>query len=309
MKRNALAKRLAAAALALGLLALTACGGQTPSGSASGSAAPASDALKGIYEALIAPESDYSQMKESQREYYPELQYTEELKGDQIVLTLKANGNQYISDGSWTFTREGDRLNAEFPNDDYSGVAFFLYVAEAAGTYLGMESELVSSYINGLGALGLESGDFTMTRDEAAGTTALSIRISGPWEMKELDQMLLDERVLDAEPLGDEYASQGGSVGKLRYMTNGSADDFTVLLAEYGDLDELAYQSIVNLITLRQPAGWEAFLADFTELKALDTDAYRVTLDPDEATVEEIMGQQNEKFRCVLLQFGAALAE
>ena len=81
--------------------------------------------------------------------------------------------------------------------------------------------------------------------------------------------MVLTEDILGAEELTDEYARQGGNVGKLRYLANGNVSSYTVLFAEYGELDDVAYQSMVNLISLRKPAGYEAFLADFTELKAL----------------------------------------
>ncbi len=80
---------------------------------------------------------------------------------------------------------------------------------------------------------------------------------------------------------------------------------YTALFAEYGDLDDIAYQSIVNLITLRKPTSWEAFLADFTELKDLETEDYTVNLDPDDETIAQIMGQRNGKYSYVLVRFGA----
>lgn len=295
MKRNNFQKRMAAAALALVmLLGLAACSGGRG----------ASDTLKGIYEALIAPDSDYSQTKAMYAETYPELEYSEELKADRITLTFKANGNEYFTDGSWEFVQDGDWLTAEIRNDDYAGVMYMMNVANAIGSYFGMEPDLVSGYLNGLGVLGIESDVFTMEKDEAAGTDTYRLSIAGPWEMKELDQMVLNEAVLDTEALGEEFISQGGNVGKIMYLANGSRDSYTALLAEFGGLDDIAWQSIVNLITLRKPAGYEAFLTDFTELKALETDDYLVDLDPDDAAIEEIMGQRNEKYSYVLVRFG-----
>lgn len=300
MKRKTMTTRLAAAALALILtIGLVACG-QSPSGQQ----AAGGDTLKGIYEALVAADSDYTENKAMMVEYYPELEYTETLGDDRITISLKANGNEYFTDGSWEFVQEGDRLTTTMASDDYSGLIYMIYVAEAIGSYFDMETELVSGYINGLGVLGIESENFTMTEDEDAGTTTCSLNIGGPWDMKELDQMVLSEAVLDAEVLDSEYYSQGGSLGKIRYMANGSVNSYTVLLAEYGELDDVAYQSILNMISLRKPAGYEAFLADFTELKALETDDYTVVLDPDDDTVSEIMGEKNDKFSYVLLRFG-----
>ena len=117
--------------------------------------------------------------------------------------------------------------------------------------------------------------------------------------------MVLSELVMDTEPLGDEYTSQGGAVGKMQYLANGNADSYTVLFAEYGGLDDVAYQSIVNMIMLRKPVGYEEFLADFTELKPMETESYAVILEPDTDTVAEIMGEANDKYSYVLLRFGA----
>lgn len=317
MKHINLLKRLGTAALSLILLlSLAACGTQTSPTSAT--EAPAqkpesetthaegpSETLKGIYEALIAPDSDYSQGKAMSAEYYPEVEYTETLEASRITLSVNPNGNEYIQDGSWEFVEEGDYLTAVIADDDYTGMFNVLNVGNAIGTYFGLDSDLISGYLNGLGTLETESDNFSMTRDEAAGTVTYKFNISGPWDMKELDQMLLNETVLDDEPLGSEFISQGGAVGKMQYLANGSADSYTALFAEYGDLDDIAYQSIVNLVTLRKPAGWEAFLADFTELKDLETGDYSVKLDPDNETIAEIMGERKEKFSYVLVRFGS----
>lgn len=305
MKRNTMAKRLTAALSLVLLLALAACGGQnTPEQGTKGNEV-SSDTLQGIYEALVAPESDYSENKALMTEFYPELEYSETLGTDRITITFKANGNEYYTDGSWEFVQDGDRVTAVIADGDYTGVMYVIYVADAIGSYFGMEPALVSGYLNGLSVLGAESDNFSMTKDETAGTTTYSLNIAGPWAMKELDQMVLTEAVLDAEPLDENYTSQGGSVGKMQYLANGSVDSYTVLFAEYGELDDVAYQSIVNLVTLRKPTGWEAFLNDFTDLKYLETDDYIVNLDPDDDAIAEIMGERNDKFSYALVRFGA----
>lgn len=307
MKRNILAKRMTAAALSLVLLlALAACGGQSaPTQEETAGSNSSADTLKGIYDALVAPDSDYSENKAMMAEFYPELECSETLGDDRITLSFQANGNEYYTDGTWEFVQDGDRLTATFADDDYTGVMNVMYVADAIGAYFGMETELVSGYLNGLGALGIESENFTMSDDAAAGTTTCSLNIAGPWDMKELDQMVLTEAILDAEPLDDDYTSQGGSVGKIRYLANGNVNGYTVLLSEYGEPDDAAYQSLVNLVTLRKPAGYEAFLSDFTELKALETDDYTVDLAPDDETISEIMGERNDKFSYILVRFGS----
>lgn len=314
MKQTTMVRRLAAAALSLMLLlALAACGGQTAPTKETEAPASAetvkpegpSDTLKGIFEALTAPDSGYTLNREQMKSFYPELEYEETLGPDRITLSFKANGNQYFNDGTWDFVEDGSWLTAVLSDDDYTGIINVLYMGDAIGTSFGMDSEVITGYMNGLAMLGGENDNFRMTADEAAGTTAYALNIAGPWDMKELDQMVLNAAILDDAPLDSNFTSQGGSVGKIRYLANGSAEDYTVLLAEYGELDDVAYRSAVNLVSLRQPVGWEAFLADFTALKELETDDYAVDLDPDDASIEEIMGQRDDKFSYMLLRFGA----
>lgn len=303
-------KRLIAATVALVmLLSLAACSGKPSEPQTASPAADASETLTGIYEALIAPDSKYSQDKALYAEYYPETEYVETLGSDRITIEFLANGNEYLTDGTWEFVEDGDHLNVVIADDDYFAVTYMLNMANAIGDYFGMDTDLINGYLNGLGVLELESDNFSMTQDETAGTTTYSLNIAGPWDMKELDQMVLGDPALDVEPLIDANTSQGGSIGKMQYLANGSVDSFTMLFAEVGELDDIAYQSIVNLVKLYQPAGWEAFLADFTELKALETDGYSVNLDPDDDTITEIMNERNDHFSYVLVQFGAEEAE
>ena len=312
-------KRLAAAALAITmLLTLAACGSQPAAPQETAQPEPTaaseptmnrddvpSETLKGIYAALIAPDSDYSENKALYLDFYPELEYSETLEADRITLSRKANGIEGLSDSSIDFVEDGDYLTAVVADDDYTGIARVSEMANAVGAYLGIETELVSGYLNGLGYLDAQSDVFNMTEDEAAGTFTFHLYIGGPWDMKELDQMVLTEDVLETDELNDEYTSQGGNVGKLRYLANGNVNSYTVLFAEFGGLDDVAYQSIINLVSLRKPAGYEAFLADFTELKALETDDYIVDLDPDDDTVAQIMGERNDKLSYMLVRFGS----
>ena len=306
MKHGTMTKRLTAALLALLMLLPLSLFGQ--SARAQETDEP-SETLKGIYDALLAPDSDYSINKALYLDFYPELEYSETLEADRINLSRKANGNEYFTDSSTNFVLDGDYLTAVIADDDFVGIARVQEMANAVASYLGMETDLVSGYLNGLSDPAIETENFSMSEDEAAGLFTFRLYIGGPWDMKELDQMVLTEAILGDEPLGEEYTSQGGNVGKLLYMASGNGDGYTALIAEYGGLDELAYRSIVNLVTLRKPIGYEGFLKDFTELKALETDDYTVVLDPDEETIAGIMGQRNEKYSYVLLRFGAEQGE
>ena len=115
MKRKTTIERLAAAALCLVLmLGLAACGGKTApepenQEKQEEQQAAASERLRGIFEALTAPDSDYTQSKQSMAEYYPEVEYSEELGTDRFTISVKANGNEYVQDGSWEFVEDVDR--------------------------------------------------------------------------------------------------------------------------------------------------------------------------------------------------------
>ena len=312
MKQTTFTKRLTAVLLSLVLLlALAACGGkpaqadpQKPGDADMVRDDVPSATLKGIFDALTAEGSDYSEYKTLYKEYYPELEYVETLEADRINLTFKANGNEYFTDGSWDFVEDGNYLTAVIDESDYTGVFRVMNVASAIGDYFGMDTDLVNGYLNGIVSIDPENENFRMTEDEAAGTLNFRLNIAGPWDMKELEEMVIDAELLDEEPLNSDYSSQSASVGKMRMLANGSVDDYTVLFAEYGGAGDLTYQSIVNVVQTRKPANWEAFLADFTALQDLETDDYKVILDPDDATIQDIFGELNDKYGYVLVQFG-----
>ena len=263
--------------------------------------AEASDAVKGIYDALVAEGSEYSQMKALYTEYFPGVTFTEALEGDGI--TLAASGSEDMN-GSWTFTREGDALTATFGGDDFSGLSMAIYMVGAVGEYFDMNTDVIHGYINGLSALDIESDNFAVDTDEATGDTTVRIGIAGPWDMKELDQMVIDPDMLGIDPLGEDNTSTGSSIGKVMAIVNGNAEGATMLVGEYGELDDLAYRSIINLVSAMKPNGYEAFIADFTELADVQADGYTVTLNVDEAAVAEIIDDGKASYSYAIIRFG-----
>ena len=330
MDQKKVTRRLTALSLCLVLLlCLAACGGQSkqaqetpaPVETAAVETAPAetaapadsnaaenstsaSETLTGIYEALILPDSEYNEFVDLYASFYPELEYTESLGDDRITITLNANGNEYITDGSWEFVEEGDYLTIVVPDEDYAGVMYLMMIADAVAVYFDMESDLVQGYLNGIGILEEDNEYFRINEDTAGGITTYQLYIAGPWDMNMLDEMVINEKVIDDDPLDEEFTSQSAYIGKMLMLANGSVDDYTMIFGEYGELDDLTYQSIVNMVNLRKPAGWEAFLDEFTELKDIESDAYSVNLQPDDATVEEILGERDENRSYVLVRFG-----
>ncbi|MBQ8136282.1 MAG: hypothetical protein IJ174_02505, partial [Clostridia bacterium] len=215
--------------------------------------------VQGVVDALTKEDSEYNQSNAMYAEYFEGIQWEEAVEGDSIVINI-ANGE--FMDGSWTFTQEGDYLTATFDGEDYTGRFFAMSMLEAVGSYLGMEADVMSGYVNGLNFLGIESDNFVMEQDETAGTMTVRINDAAPWDMKELDEMVLDETVV--EPLEEGYTSTAANFGKLMMVANAEGDGTTILLGEHGGLDELGYQSIINVVNILKPTGWEDFTANYT---------------------------------------------
>jgi len=168
-----------------------------------------------------------------------------------------------------------------------------------------MNGSLTMGYVNGLSMLDLSSDDFAMTPDEAAGTTDVRINIAGPWAMKELDQMVIDDRSLFYGALTEEFSSMAANIGKVMMIANGTADDVTILLGEHGELDDVALKSLINVVGILQPKGWEDFSANYTRLADAQAGGYEVALNVDARTVGEIIDDAPEGYSFAVAHFGA----
>ena len=261
-----------------------------------------SEMLKSIYDALLSEKSDFSQGKAIYAEYYPETKYDAELTDEAITISI--SGNEYMEDGSWTFVEDGDYLTITIPSDDFSGYMQARNILNAVGICYDMDSHLLNGYINGLSAKDLENKYFVIKNDEENKTAAISIYAAGPYDMKELDEMILDKDSLDFEPLTEDFLSQASSVGKVFMLANGNADDLKILVGEYGELDNVAYQSLVNVVNVLQPKGWEAFASEYKELADAETAAYSVKLNPGEEAVREMIEEDRTGWSFILTHFG-----
>ncbi len=261
--------------------------------------AEGADPVRGIFDKLTAADSSYSKMKEQY-----EFGFAETLGEDAI--TIEITGNEDVQ-GCWTFQKVGDFLTVSFPEMDFFGAALTVYMMQAAADYYGLNSTLATSYINSLRALGLESPDFKNELDEATGTRTMSIYIAGPFEMKELDQMVLTDDVLNMygyEPLDENYTSQAFNLGKISMIVNGSRDGVTILLQEYGDLDDIALNALTTVVNYMKPAGYETFVSDYTALKDDSSEGWTVKLNPDEETVREIYPTPFEGYSSMVIYLG-----
>ena len=263
--------------------------------------AASSDALQGVFDALTAEGSKYNESKALYAEVAPDMKWVEEIRDDSIVIEIS---DSEFADGTWTFTQDGDCLTAEFADDDYTGLSLVNSVLAATAESLGMDSVVTMGYVNGLSTLEIQNDDYSMTNDADAGTFSVSIQDAAPWEMKELDEMILNEDVLFFEPLGEDFISNSANIGKLLLVANGSADDVTILLGEHGELDDLAYQSIINVVSVLQPEGWEAFTAGYTELADAEADGYAVKLNVDKSEVDELIDGAEDSYSYAIIHFG-----
>ena len=284
-----MAKRIVVAALALALVL------------AQAAMAEPDPAIKGIFDAMLAEGSGYSNMKLIYADYMPNATYEETLADDSF--TIGINNTGYV-DGSWTFTKDGDFLTTTVGTEDFNGAAMALYAINAAGVYLGMDPDIISGYVNGVLSLDIENDNIILTTDEAAGTESYRINIAGPWDMKELDQITFNDSTLFFDALTDEDISYTGSIGKFMVVANGNVDEDAILLGEYGELDETARKSLVNIVGILQPEGWEAFTADYTEMAEADAEGYSVKLNVDAATVGQIIDDAPEGYSFAVAHFG-----
>ncbi len=259
------------------------------------------DAVRGVFDALLAEGSDYSRAKALTAEYAPDTKYEEKLEDDGFTITV--SGDEYSS-GTWRFTRDGDALTTTISNEGMQSI-MVIYVVKALADYLGMNGSLTMGYINGLSMLDITSDDFAMTPDEAAGTTDARINIAGPWEMKGLDQMVIDERSLFYGALTEESTSIAANIGKVMMIANGNADEVTILLGEYGELDDVALQSLRNAVGILQPAGWEDFTANYSQLSDTQAEGYAVELNVDAQAVGEIIDDAPQGYSFAVARFGA----
>ena len=288
--KKAVSVMLASAAVLALALSITSCGNSMRS------------ALKGVYKSLLKEDSSYSELKNSYAEYLPDVRFEEKLEDEKI--TVSASGSEYI-EGTWDFVLDGNYISFTVKNDDLMGALMFSEVASAVADHLGMDRDLINSYISGLTTLELKSADFIFEEDEAAGTYTFKLNLAAAYDMKELDQMVIDEKLLsDYDPLGDEYRSMMFTIGKISMSVNGNKGNLTLLLREYGDLDDIALKSAVNAVSYFKPSGYEKFAAGYTKLEEADRDGYKVTFQVNDEIIGDSVFDKDEKYSFMMVTFG-----
>ena len=268
-----------------------------------------SDTLQSVYDALVAEDSGFSLSRASYAEYYEGVTLEALLEDDGIRIVLNSE-NEYVESGSWFFAEEGDRLTVTLAAEDYYGLSMAQMLMDAAVTAQGVNPALYNGNISALTLTGRENPYFSYEEDETSGEIKLSLNITGPYEMKGLDGMVVTEELLIAEgyePMGDDYMGRAINFGKISMVINGNADGATFLVMEYGELDDLAYQAITCAVKTLQPKGWEDFLATFTELKDAKGDSFSAAMNVDAAEAREIIEDLPKEYSFAIIRFGQSV--
>ena len=266
-----------------------------------GSSADANPALQTILD-NFKDDEQYNEYKSM----YIDTTFEEKVAGDSIVIDI--SGNEGVS-GSYEFVLDGDYLTYTEPadSDDYIGISFFMYLMTAADEYLGMDANLVTGYISGCEAFGVENKYYLTETDDEAGTTTTKIYIAGKWDMPELDTMYVNDKALEYTDALDENDINGViNCGKIRVIYYGNKDSVDIVVSEYGERSNLTYQSIMNTVAKLQPTGSETFAKLYTELKEDQTkdDSFKVTFGLDDTLKAERELEELEGYDYTVVHFG-----
>ena len=129
--------------------------------------------------------------------------------------------------------------------------------------------------------------------------------LAKPFEMKELDEMYVgDELLADDEPLGDSFQSSVKNIGKILTIMNGDKNCFKILVREYGQLNDIAVKSVVNIANKLRPNGYESFADSFTNFETSETAAYTVNTAPEDEEIIDAFGKKEEGYSYGIIVFG-----
>ena len=183
--------------------------------------------------------------------------------------------------------------------NDYNVYTFFGFLKQGVADYFGMSSLLMSGYLAGLDP----ENDF-MTVDVENGVYRI---LSKEWDMKGLDTMCVDEKAVeDIKNLSSEPYHIFVNYSKTYVKAYGTADNFAVVVAEYGENSQLTYQSIMATVQTLFPDNYSVLKKYYTELKEVsDADGYTVSFGLDKTIAEEHEMTADERYSYVTVTFKA----
>ena len=251
--------------------------------------------MQGIFEKLQADEA-YKEMKVSM----PGTTIEEKLDGNSIVFSGKSEGD-YSINGDYVFNLDGDYIiYTTQDKEDYNGYTFFNYIKRAVADYYGMSSMLMTGYIAGLDV----QNDY-MTVDMENGVYKLYAK---EWDMKGLDTMYVDEKAMAGQKeVFDMSHNLLVNYGKVYVKAYGTADDFAMVVAEYGKNTELTYKSITAAVQELMPENYSILKKYYTELKEVsDADGYTISFGLDKNVAETHDLTTDEGYSYVTVTFTAS---
>ncbi len=229
--------------------------------------------------------------------------FEEKVEGESIILNI--SGDEGVS-GNYEFKLDGDYLTYTQPADseDYVGYSFFMYLKSAADKYLGMDSNLTTGYVAGCEYFGIDNKYFISETDEAGATTQ-KLYIAGKWDMPELDTMYVNDKALEYTDALDENDINGViNCGKIRVIYYGNKNSVDIIVSEYGERNDLTYQSIMNTVAKLQPTNADTFAKNFNELKEGEDDGFKVTFGLDDTLKAEHELEEAEGYEYTVVHFG-----
>lgn len=252
--------------------------------------------MLGVFNALNAEGGEMEQLRQSDTYTV----YSEELNDSAI--TVAAEG-EYIN-GRWEFIHDGDYITASFPENDYMGAVMSTYIGYALCDTLGIDKDLYRAYVSYL-TFSEEEGQYYSVKMNEDGSSEMKLYTGKDYDFSELDGVYIDEKALsDIEPLGDDDINHYISCGKVNMFSLGNRNSVEITFAEYGDLSNLTYKSVIETVKKLQPAGYEEFIENYTALEEANTDAYTVTFPEDKADLPEFYGELAGRYKFVKVTFG-----
>lgn len=234
--------------------------------------------LKGILDTFLKDEA-YVMYKSA----YPNTTFEEKLDGNHI--TIKASGSDDV-EGNCDFTAKDGYLYCDVAPDDYMSATVFNMLATSIGDYYKINPTVFRGYLNGMSANGNENEIYSFREDED-GSKHLQVHYAEKPAMKGLDDLYINEKTLQSfSGSAQSFSTLAGKVA-----VNGTVDPesgtLSFAIGEYGDKNtDLTYKSILEIVKFFQPNGYEDFLKNYTELKPVSTDTYKVDSDADAYSAE-----------------------
>lgn len=260
------------------------------------------DNIKAIYDALIAEGSYFNDIAAIYAEYMEGAVLAATLEDDGITITFTIDDELY---SSWHFVQDGDWLTATMEADDTDGVDMAGLILLASVSAHGRDPFLFDGYVS----IHEELDSKYRVIEENEAEKRVSINITGPYEydLEEMNGMVITEAYVrdgGRGPLGPDYFTGTVIYGKVsvEYIGNEDGAEFTV--KEYGDLDDLALQGVISTVSVLQPAGWEDFIAFYTELKDAQEPNYSAQVNLEGDALTEVDDHPEEGYSYAFFTIG-----